>query len=72
MTKKAEGRANPDQKKNQPHWVRLPGFIADEEIGLGEVIQRTTSYFGIYPCRGCERRAASLNRWLAFTNRRSK
>jgi hypothetical protein len=24
----------------QPHRIRLPGFIKEEEIGLGDVIQR--------------------------------
>lgn len=71
MTKKAVGRADLDQNKHRPHRVRLPGFITDEEIGLGALIQRTTSYLGIQPCGGCERRAAALNRWLVFTNRKS-
>ena len=61
-----------DTSKQDPHRVRLPGFIADEEIGLGDVIKRTTSYFGVKPCGGCERRAAILNRWLVFAPRRSK
>lgn len=47
--------------------VRLPGFITDDEIGLGDVIKRATNYFGIKPCRGCNRRAAALNRWMVFT-----
>jgi hypothetical protein len=52
--------------------VRLPGFIIDEEIGLGDVIKRATSYVGIKPCGGCRRRAAALNRWMVLTNRLSK
>ena len=56
-----------DQSEYPQHRVRLPGFITDEEIGLGDVIKRTTSYFGIQPCGGCERRAAALNRWMVFT-----
>jgi hypothetical protein len=47
--------------------VRLPGFIADDEIGLGDAIKRATSYVGIKPCGGCEGRAAALNRWMVFT-----
>ncbi|MDE2366882.1 MAG: hypothetical protein KGM95_08110 [Betaproteobacteria bacterium] len=58
------------EKKN-PHRMRLPGFITEEEIGLGDMVKRTTSYFGIKPCGGCERRATALNRWLVFTRRRS-
>jgi len=67
MTKASESSDTPDQSENQPHRVRLPGFITDEEIGLGDVIKRVTSYFGIQPCGGCERRAAALNRWMVFT-----
>ncbi|MFF1909940.1 hypothetical protein [Kitasatospora sp. NPDC058218] len=46
--------------------VRLPGFISDEETGLGDVVKRVTSTFGIRPCGGCERRAETLNRWVGF------
>ena len=46
----------PDQRDQAPHRVRLPGFITDEEIGFGDVMKRTTSYLGIQPCGGCERR----------------
>jgi hypothetical protein len=51
------------------HRVRLPGFIIENEIGLGDVIKRATSAVGIRPCAGCERRAAALNRWMLFTRR---
>ena len=54
-------------KERRPHHVRLPGFIADEDLGLGDAIKRVTYAVGIKPCGGCERRAAILNRWLAFT-----
>lgn len=50
--------------------VRLPGFITDDEIGLGEVIKRATSSIGIQPCGGCAERAARLNRWMVFGPRR--
>jgi hypothetical protein len=53
----------------QPYRVRLPGFVRDEEIGLGDAIKRVTHGFGIRPCGGCERRAAALNRWFVFTGR---
>jgi hypothetical protein len=64
--------SRPDHKEHPARRVRLPGFIVDEEIGLGDVIKRATSYFGVHPCRGCGRRADTLNRWLVFANRRSK
>jgi len=56
--------------KPQPYKVRLPGFIREEDIGLGDVIKRATSAVGIKPCGGCERRAAVLNRWFTFSGRR--
>jgi Subtilase family len=62
--------ANPtakDETKTTPHKVRLPGFISDEDVGLGEVVKRVTYAMGIKPCGGCERRAAAMNRWMVFT-----
>jgi hypothetical protein len=49
-----------------PHHVRLPGFLIEEEIGLGDVIKKTTYRLGIKPCAGCEQRAEALNRWMTF------
>jgi hypothetical protein len=53
--------------ERQPHRVRLPGFIKEEEIGLGDAIKKVTYAMGIKPCAGCEKRAAALNRWMRFT-----
>ena len=48
--------------KAEPHRVRLPGFIRDEEIGLGDAVKRMTYAMGVrQACGGCERRAAALN-----------
>jgi len=59
-----------DTTARQPHRIRLPGFVRDEDIGLGDLVKRTTASLAIKPCRGCERRAAMLNRWLTFTGHR--
>ena len=67
MTMTNTSNDTPDQSEHTPHRVRLPGFITDEQIGLGDAIKRATSYFGIQSCGGCERRAAALNRWMVFT-----
>jgi hypothetical protein len=69
VKKKVEGRASPDEGQHARQPVRLPGFITDEDVGLGDLIKRATSYIGIKPCGGCERRAAALNRWMVFTGR---
>lgn len=53
----------------QPRQVRLPGFVNDKEIGLGDAIKHVTHAIGIRTCGGCERRAAALNRWFVFTGR---
>jgi hypothetical protein len=57
----------PDKDERKPHRVRLPGFLIEEETGLGDVIKRTTYAMGIKPCSGCEKRAAALNGWMHFT-----
>ena len=54
----------PPIRAQAPHRVRLPGFITDENIGLGDAIKRATSSVGMYPCGGCARQAAALNRWM--------
>jgi hypothetical protein len=56
-----------DAGKDEPYRVRLPGFISDEQIGLGDVVKRITYSAGIQSCGGCGRRAAALNRWMVFT-----
>jgi hypothetical protein len=65
-------RKEADDRRDEPHQLRLPGFVSDEVIGLGDLIKGATSTFGIRPCSGCERRADRLNRWLAFSSRRWK
>ena len=57
----------PDHRDLPSHRLRLPRFITDEEIGLGEVVTRATSYLGMKSCGACARRAAALDRWLVFT-----
>lgn len=61
-----------DKNERRPYKVRLPGFISDEDVGLGDVIKRATSAVGIRPCGSCEQRAAALNHWLSFSGRRPK
>lgn len=51
----------------KPFRVRLPGFISDQEVGLGDAIKRSTSLIGIKPCAPCLKRAATLNRLVVFT-----
>ena len=64
---KGEPQRQPETPERQSHRVRLPGFLIDEEIGLGDAIKRVTYAMGIKPCAGCEKRAATLNRWVRFS-----
>jgi hypothetical protein len=49
--------------------VRLPLFVSDEPVGLGDVVKRATSLVGVKPCGGCAERAARLNSRVAFGGR---
>lgn len=62
-----ENPAARNEPESKPYQVRLPGFIPDEAVGLGDVLQRVTYAMRIKPCGGCERRAAGMNRWVVFT-----
>ena len=62
----------PSQKtktERQPFRARLPGFVGDKDIGLGDAMKRVSYALGVRPCGGCEGRAAALNRWLVFSGR---
>jgi hypothetical protein len=58
------------RSRREPHRVRLPGFIHDEDVGLGDIVKRATSMVGIKPCGGCRERAGRLNNWMVFSKRR--
>jgi len=55
------------RERQEPHRLRLPGFVKDEDIGLGDVVKRAASIVGIRPCRGCAERAGQLNNWMVFS-----
>jgi hypothetical protein len=56
--------------KRQPRNVRLPVFVSDEPVGLGDAIKRATSTIGIKPCAGCAQRAHLLNGRMTFAGRK--
>jgi hypothetical protein len=64
--KQEKVKESPDKGAHSSHRVRLPGFLVQDEVGLGDIVQRVTYATGIRPCGGCERRAAALNRWMTF------
>jgi len=67
MNAKSKNTAKHNSSDRKPHVVRLPGFLIDEEIGLGDVVKRATYAVGVKPCGGCEKRAVALNRWMHFS-----
>lgn len=56
-----------DNNPRKSYNVRLPGFLIEKEIGLGDVFNRVTYVFRIKPCRGCKQRADLMNRWVTFS-----
>lgn len=65
--KAAPAKSEEHSSQAKPRVVRLPGFLIEEEIGLGDAIKRVTYAIGIQPCSGCEKRATALNRWIKFS-----
>ena len=70
MKKQAKSGTANNRKERHPHRVRLPGFITEKEIGLGDVIKSATNAIGLKPCGGCAHRASALNRWIVFSGKR--
>ena len=64
---RSAGADEPRTPDRQPFRVRLPGFIGEEEVGLGDVIKRATAAIGFKPCGGCASRAEALNRQFVFS-----
>ena len=64
---KKQRAAQPKESDRPAHRVRLPGFLIEDEVGLGDLVKKATYAMGITPCGGCERRAAALNRWMTFS-----
>jgi hypothetical protein len=56
-----------ENRESKPFRLRLPGFLIDEEIGLGDAIKDVSFGIGLKPCGGCDKRAMVLNRWVRFT-----
>ena len=75
MSEDAEEEAggNPEAGSGRgPYRVRLPRFLAEEDVGLGEAVTRMAAAVGIRACGGCRSRAAALDRWLTFTGGRRR
>ena len=51
------------------HRVRLPSFLVESEIGLGDVLANATLAVGLRPCGGCKQRAEVLNRKVVLYSR---
>lgn len=65
-------RETDETGQQRPLHVRVPGFLMDEEVGLGDAIKRATSAVGVSPCGACRERASVLNRWLVFAGKRRR
>jgi len=66
-----QNKQSSEEPKVPRHEIHLPGFLVQEKVGLGAAIKRVTYRLGVKrPCRGCDQRAAALDRWMVFTPRR--
>jgi hypothetical protein len=72
MVDSMKGNREGKKVEKASHRIRLPGFVTEKEIGLGDIVKRATSVVGVRPCGGCARRALALNRWMVFTGWRSR
>lgn len=66
MTRESQTRSRAINGSAATRRVHLPGFIVENDVGLGDAVKRVTSLVGIRPCSACERRAAALNRRFVF------
>lgn len=69
MTTNTPRRKDEPDEGSRPRRARIPGFDADTEVGLGDVVKRATTFMGIRPCAPCDRRAERLNSWIRFVGR---
>ena len=67
MSGKKAKKDTEKEDERQPLRVRLPGFVKDEDVGLGDLVTRVASSAGIRPCGGCQRRTAWLNSRFRIT-----
>jgi hypothetical protein len=50
--------------------IQIPVPVAmDRPVGLGDIIKGLTTRLGMTPCTPCERRAATMNRYISFSGR---
>ncbi len=71
MSNRSRAKAS-TKTSSWPYRVRLPGFVRDDDVGLGDVIKQATAGVGVHPCGGCAKRAEVLNRWFMIAGRRSE
>lgn len=70
MSKEETAKTAAVRQRQPPREVHLPGFLIEQDIGLGDIVKRVTYAMGVTPCPGCEQRAAALNQWVHFSRRR--
>jgi hypothetical protein len=44
MPNNENGKGQPAKSEREAYRVRLPGFVLDNEVGLGDIIKKATSY----------------------------
>lgn len=70
MKLKPKSGGGAPEAPTKPFIVRLPVFMSEHDVGLGDVVGRVAKRVGFSACGGCTRRAAQMNQWVSFTGRR--
>jgi hypothetical protein len=61
---------NESLPKSKPLFqIRLPRRLIRADVGLGDLLEKSTSAAGIIPCNRCRRRANTLNRLNGFASK---
>ncbi len=74
MSNKPPPQERNDPAEHRPLRMRLPGFVGEDAVGLGDAVSRIAQAVGVKPCGGCAQRADWLNRHMIFvgSNHRPK
>jgi hypothetical protein len=65
-----ENSQRPETLRQRFAPIKMPGFLFDEDVGLGDAVKRATYALGITPCQACEGRANALNRLVVFSGKK--
>ena len=67
MTVSSSNERKENRESKPKHRLRLPGLLSDDDIGLGDVVEKTTYALGIQPM--LQLQAYANTRWVGYIHR---